>query len=38
MLPFFIAYEVITFPILIGLQTSMSAFAYRNITRSEVAA
>lgn len=38
MLPYFIAYEVITFPILIGLQTSMSAFAYRNITRSEVAA
>jgi hypothetical protein len=38
MLPFFIVYEVITFPILIGLQTSMSAFAYRNITRSEVAA
>jgi hypothetical protein len=38
MLPFFIVYEVITFPILIGLQTAMSAFAYRNITQSEVAA
>jgi len=37
-IPYLIAYEIITVPILIGLQNAMSAFAYRNITRSEIAA
>jgi hypothetical protein len=37
-LPYFIAYEIITVPILFGLQNAMSAFAYRNITRSEIPA
>jgi hypothetical protein len=37
-LPLLIAYEVVTFPILIGLQSAVSVFAYRNITQSEVPA
>jgi hypothetical protein len=37
-LPYWIAYEVVTYPILIGLSNAVSACAYRNVTRSEVPA
>jgi hypothetical protein len=37
-LPLWIAFEAITLPILLGLQNAVSAFAYKNLTQSEVAA
>ena len=32
MLPYWLAYQVITMPILLGLSNAISAFAYRNVT------
>lgn len=38
MLPFWIGYEIVTLPIVLGLQTAMSAFAYKNLTNFEAPA
>lgn len=35
-LPLWIAYEIVTLPIILGLQNAVSAFAYKNLTRSEI--
>jgi hypothetical protein len=34
-LPLWIAYEIVTLPILLGLQNAVSAFAYKNLTNFE---
>jgi hypothetical protein len=36
--PLWIAYEIITLPVILGLQNAVSAFAYMNLTRSEIPA
>jgi hypothetical protein len=36
--PYWLAYQLITMPILLGLSNAMSAFAYRNVTAPEVTA
>jgi hypothetical protein len=38
MWPYWLAYQLITAPILLGLSNAMSALAYRNLTAPEVAA
>lgn len=37
-LPFWIAYEAVVFPIILGLQNAVSAFAYRNLAGAEAPA
>ena len=38
LLPYWLAYEALVFPVMLGLQNGVSAFAYRNLTRSEIPA
>jgi len=37
-IPVYIGFQILTMPIVFGLSAAVSAFAYRNLTRSEIAA